>query len=209
MTWFSSAFSAIGQAASWTNKTIVQPTLIAAKPIVQQLASNIPVVGGVASALVGKLLPDAPVEVQEQAAQAVAEVALDTTPTSDWLAKLKAASAKKQLMAAGVPADQASSVGSVVHAVSQLKPGAAAAVMNEAHANLPAAPLQQGFTKDDIKTVVDAAVKGAKQGAIDGYLDGTEDGKATKKDAIDAQGSKILPFALGGLLLFVIFKQNK
>jgi hypothetical protein len=200
MSWFSSAFSAIGSA--------VKSVATFVKPIAQAAVSAIPIVGPVASALVGKLLPDAPQEVQQQAAEAVTQIAA-SPPASPVAASAQASELKQNLIAAGVPSDQASAVGAVAHGVTQLSPMQATAVMQNVTTSLPNAPLAQGFTKDDVKKVVDGAVKGAKDGAVDAFLDETAEGQQTKKDAIEAQGSKILPFALGGLLLFIVLKNNK
>lgn len=201
MSWFSSAFKAIGSG--------LKSVATFVKPIAQAGLSALPIVGPMASAVVGKLLPDAPVEVQQQATEAVAQIAANPVSVNMPPPAQLASELKQTLIASGVPAAQASAVGAVAHGVSQVPPAQAAAVLQSVTAALPEAALQNNLTKEDVKTVVNGAVKNAKEGAVNAYLDETEEGRQVKREAVEAQGSKVMPwlFAIG--LGLVLWKSKK
>jgi hypothetical protein len=201
MSWFKTAFKNTGKALKSTAQFL--------KPIAQAGLSAIPMIGPMASELVNKLLPDAPQAVQQQAAEQLTNIAAQP-PTSINYSTDIASKFKHMLNSSGVEAAQASALGAVAHGLSQLSPLESAAALHNVSGSLPNAPIANGFTKDDIKKVVDGAVKGAKDGAVDAYLDETAAGKQTKKDAIDAQGAKAMPFILGaGLLLVFLINKKK
>jgi hypothetical protein len=204
MSIFGNIFKAVGKAASFVGK-VASPL---AKPLLSVAAGFIPGVGPLASSLVNKLLPDAPAPAQQVAMEAITQAAA-APPVTPAAAIDQAAQLKQTLVGMGVPAAAASSVGAVAKVASEAAPEHAAATLQLTNSNLPTAPLQNGFTKEDVKVIVNGALDGARNGAADAYLDKTADGKATKSAAIESQGQKILPYVFLAVLGLVFFTKRK
>lgn len=62
--------------------------------------------------------------------------------------------------------------------------------------------------KDQAKTILNGALIGAKNGSLDAFLNNTPTGQQVVTDATNNQINKYLPFALGGVILLLMFKRK-
>jgi hypothetical protein len=191
----------------------------AVAPVALGIASAVGIPG---ASLAQSLLPLAKGKVQDVAAQKLVEAA--QAPKLTFVEALNfGADAAAAIKDAGGSNEDAQAAAKAVQQVAQQSP--AVALPAVVHVD-EAKSVANGFssstalggaspqiaanslTGQDIKTILTGAVSGAKEGGLTAYLDKTEDGKEAKKEAVDAAGSKMLPYILGAGILLLIFKGN-
>jgi hypothetical protein len=174
---------------------------------VSKIASSFNLPG---AGLVSNLLPDAPPLVVETAQQAVAEAATGPKLTFSE-GKTFAQQVKEQRLQQGATALEASHVGAAAFTASTLPPAQAVQALETAQTQVQQQPVNS-FGKTELKTILNGAAEGARSGATSAYLNDTELGKAQKRDAINTEGAKIMPWVLGtmaGVIGLLLFRGNK